>query len=90
MKREQAETVALQALAFLGEDPQVLGGFLAQTGCGPDEIRERLNDPAFLGGVLDYLLSDEALLLRFCAEHDLPPTVPARARRALPGMMEWG
>lgn len=90
MKPEQAEAIALQALAFLSGDPAALGGFLATSGCGPREIKERLNDPGFLGGVLDYLLSDEALLLRFCADHALPPQTPAQARRVLPGAMDYG
>ncbi|WP_198148255.1 DUF3572 family protein [Elstera litoralis] len=48
-------------------------------------MRARANDPAFLGGVLDFLLGDEAQLLAFCAETEIAPELPARLRAALPG-----
>ncbi len=85
MKPAQAETIALQALAFLAGDPDRLGRLLAETGLAPQDIRERAEDPAFLGGVLDVLLADEPALLAFCAEAGLEPTLPLRARHALPG-----
>ena len=85
MTQEQAETLALQALAWIAEDPDRLGRLLAETGLAPEEIREQAESPAFLGGVLDFLLGDEAGLLAFCAETSLEPTWPARARQSLPG-----
>jgi Protein of unknown function (DUF3572) len=80
-----AEALALHALTFLAGDPQRLGRFLALTGTGPADLRTQAGEPAFLGGVLDYLLGDETLLLAFCKEYDLPPDVAAQARRLLPG-----
>ena len=62
---EAAQALALRALAFLAEDPERLGRFLALSGMGPAELRTRASDPALLGGVLDHLLSDERLLLAF-------------------------
>ena len=85
MKPAQAETLALQALAWIAEDEDRLLRLLAETGLGLDELRERAGDPAFLGGVLDFLLGDEAMLLAFAAEADIAPTLPARARHSLPG-----
>lgn len=85
MTPDQAETVALQALAWIAEDPDRLGSLLAETGLAPEEIRSQAANPAFLGGVLDFLLGDEAALLAFCAEASLEPTWPARARQSLPG-----
>jgi hypothetical protein len=38
-----------------------------------------------LAGVMDFLLSDEAVLTDFCAAHDIDPEHPARARQNLPG-----
>jgi hypothetical protein len=85
MKPIQAETIALQALAWIATDPDRLGRLLAETGLGPDEIRAQAADPAFLGGVLDFLLGDEAALVAFCGDAEIEPTWPARARVALPG-----
>ena len=46
MDADQAEIIALQALAFLAEDAQRLGSFLALTGLGPDELRAQARDAA--------------------------------------------
>ena len=82
---EAAETLALQALAWIAAEPERLSGLMATTGLWPDEVKTRAGDPAFLGGVLDYLLADEALLLGFCSEAEIAPETPARLRAALPG-----
>jgi hypothetical protein len=83
--RAAAEALALHALAFLAEDPERLGRFLALTGIGPADLKTRAGEPEFLGGVLDHLLGDERLLLAFSKEYDVPPTAAAHARGLLPG-----
>ena len=60
--REFGENLAVQALAFLAQDPERLGVFLGLTGIGPDGIRKAAADPAFLAGVLDHVATDERLL----------------------------
>jgi hypothetical protein len=80
-----AEIVALRALTFLAADSERLERFLALSGVGPEELRERAGDRDFLAGVLDHLLADESLLLAFCAEEGLRPEVPGRARTELAG-----
>jgi len=65
-----AEALALHALAFLAEDPERLGRFLALTGIGPADLKARAGEPEFLGGVLDHLLGDERLLLAFSKEYE--------------------
>jgi hypothetical protein len=84
-EHEAAETLALRALAFLAEDPERLGRFLALSGMGPAELRARASDPVLLGGVLDHLLSDERLLIAFADAHGLKREETARARGHLPG-----
>ncbi|HAE03178.1 MAG TPA: DUF3572 domain-containing protein, partial [Rhodospirillaceae bacterium] len=63
MKQEQAETLALQALSFLMEDEDRLDRFLALSGLDQNDLRNRISDPAFLGGVLDHILGHEPDLL---------------------------
>ena len=82
---DAAEALALRALAFLAEEPERLGRFLAMTGIGPAELRMRAADPELLGGVLDHFLGDERLLLAFADSGAIPPEEVSRARRALPG-----
>jgi hypothetical protein len=83
--RAAAETLALQALAWLmGEDGRA-GAFLAATGIGPAALRAQAGSAMLAAAVLDHLLADEALLLDFCGGQGLPPTAIAEARRHLPG-----
>jgi len=51
--REAAESLAIQALSFIAQDPERLGRFLALTGIGPAEIRSAAAEPGFLTGVLE-------------------------------------
>ncbi len=81
---ESAQALALKALAFIAADQSLLSRFVEASGCGLEGIRERAADPAFLGGVLDFVLADEATLLAFAAAEDVPPETPMQARSRLP------
>ena len=85
MNTDRAETIALQALAFLAGDEQALDGFLRLTGMGLPDIRAAAGNPDMLAGVLDYLLQDESMLLAFCETAAIKPDEPGRARAYLPG-----
>ncbi|MEO8667932.1 MAG: DUF3572 family protein [Bauldia sp.] len=81
--RDDAETMAIRVLAFLASRPEELGRFLALAGLGPGNLRAAAADPAFLSGVIAFLLQDEPLLLAFAAEAALPPAAIAAAGRML-------
>jgi hypothetical protein len=85
MQRNDAETLALKGLAWLAGDPDLLARLLAATGLEPDDLRERAGDPELLAAVMDFLLSEDALLGQFCAAEDVKPLTMHRARRLLPG-----
>lgn len=85
VSREVAEMVGLQAVAWLAANDELLPVFLGATGASEADFREGLEDPAFQGSVLDFLLMDDAWILSFCAEQDLDPATPMLARAALPG-----
>jgi hypothetical protein len=80
---EAAESLAIQALAFLAAEPERLGRFLAATGIGPEGIRSAAREPQFLAGVLDYLAGDEQLLIAFANHVAMDPADVARAGAAL-------
>ncbi len=66
--REAAETLAIQALAFIAADSERLDRFLALTGLDPIRIRTSAQQPQFLAGVLDYIAGDDRLAREF-AQH---------------------
>ena len=80
-----AETLAIQALSFLAQEPARLGRFLAESGLGPETIRTAAKDPAFLVAVLDFILNDEALIDDFCSAQAIKPRQLIAAREALGG-----
>ncbi|MDR0808734.1 MAG: DUF3572 domain-containing protein [Gemmobacter sp.] len=84
-EREFAETLALQGLGWLVAQDGLLPGFLAATGAAPTDLAVRAGDPDFLAAVLDFLLSEDALVISFCDAVGLPYEAPMRARSALPG-----
>jgi Protein of unknown function (DUF3572) len=81
--REQAEMLAIQALAFIAEEPERLNLFLVSTGIEAAEIRTAAREPGFLAGVLAHMLSDESLLIAFADSAGIDPAAVARARSAL-------
>jgi hypothetical protein len=91
LRQETAESVALQALAWLATNDELLPLFLASSGAGLEDLRAGASDPAFLASVLDFLLMDDAWVLAFCREAGLEPMLPMQARQALPGggLVHW-
>lgn len=82
---EEAQGIATEALLQLSRDPEMIGRFLAFSGIGPEMIRVAAGEPGFLAGVLEFYMMDEALLLAFCENAGIRPTMIAAARYALAG-----
>jgi hypothetical protein len=80
---EAAETLAVQALAFIAEDDSRLGSFVAATGIAPQSMREAAREPNFLAGVLEHILAEENLLIAFADSAGIDPVAVARAHQAL-------
>jgi hypothetical protein len=81
--REVAEVVAVQALSFIAGDPERLGSFLAESGIGPETLRNAAADPHFLKHVLDFVLRDDSTVKAFASASQLHPTNIAAAHQAL-------
>ena len=81
--RETAETIAVQGLAFLAEEPARIQRFFLVTGLDPSEIRARAGTPELLSAVLEHLGGDESLLLVFAASREMAPESIGLALRAL-------
>jgi len=75
--------LAIQALAFLAEDEERLGDFLALSGLTVDGLRAAAGKPDFLIAVLEHLLQDEMMVMAFAASADVDPASIAPACRKL-------
>jgi hypothetical protein len=84
-RREAAEAIAIQALAYLAGEPERLGRFLALSGLEATDIRAAAAQPGFLAGVLDHIAGDEVLLTAFASEAGIGPAEVARAHAELTG-----
>ena len=81
--KEAAEMLAIQALAFIGEEPERLAAFLQSSGLAIEKVREAAQQSGFLVGVLEHMLDDESLLLAFAASAGVDPAAIGHARAAL-------
>lgn len=80
---DAAEAIATQALAYIAGDATRLGRFLAESGLGPESLRQAARDPSFLPAVLDFILLHEHDLIDFAAMAAIDPKLVGRARDAL-------
>ena len=82
---DMAQSVALQALAFLAEDPGRCARFLALTGLAVGDLRQRAAARELHCAVLEHLAADESLLLAFSANSAIGPRRIAKALALLQG-----
>jgi hypothetical protein len=85
MTVDRAATLALQALGFLLDSGPAMERFTDLTGFAPASLRERADESDFLVSVLDFLLSNEELLLRFCDDSEVDVRAVHMARHILAG-----
>jgi hypothetical protein len=86
MTPEQAEITALQALGFLAADEDRLARFLAASGIDAASLRDQAGSRDLAVAVLDFMLSDETLLLEFCDHDSIDPRNMLRMRHILGGV----
>ena len=83
--QDSAESVALMALSWLAGQEDHCRAFLAASGASPEDMRGRLQDPGFLGAVLDFILMDDRWVIDCCDAMGLGYTEIQTARASLPG-----
>lgn len=77
-KREEYEfqstqLIAVKSLAYLSEFDEHLNHFHSETGFDQKDISCLIDNPDFLGGVLDFIMQNESLLLAFSASEEIEP-----------------
>ncbi|MGR3712446.1 MAG: DUF3572 domain-containing protein [Shimia sp.] len=88
---EAAETMALDALAWLVTNDELLPVFMGATGASVDDLRARAGEADFLGSVLEFLTMDDAWVVAFCDTKGLAYEQPMMAAHVLLGSarMHW-
>ncbi|MGI9381473.1 MAG: DUF3572 domain-containing protein [Methyloligellaceae bacterium] len=78
--QDTAVDISIQALSFLAANEEILGQFVEQTGFSFDHIRSVANTTEFRIAMLEFLLSDESVLLTFCSNTSIDPSSIQPAR----------
>lgn len=88
---EAARDLALSGLIWLSENPDLIAGFMAESGLRPQDLRRMSDDPDLAVHVLDYLLQDDARVLELSRSLGVRPEDLMSARTALagPGSHGW-
>ncbi len=79
----EAETIALQAVAFVAADEEALAGLLRLTGASLADLKTAIERPEVLAAFLQFLLQNEARLIKFCQAAGLDPMAPSLALGAI-------
>ena len=85
MDKGRGEVIAIRTMEWLASEEDELSRFLASTGMTLEAARAELGNQEFLASVLDYILSSEPLLLKFCETTQISSETPRAARQFLPG-----
>jgi hypothetical protein len=82
---ENAEILALEGLGWLAGDETGITRFMDQAGIDAASLRDAAGSPGTGLAVLDFLLGNEDLLLRFCESAQIAPKALHLARYQLSG-----
>lgn len=70
---QAAESLAAELFAWMAGEPEVMSRFMAASGLDAATIRAAAADPAFLGGVLDFAVGDDAVVVAFAGHAGIAP-----------------
>jgi hypothetical protein len=73
MGPERAEILGLEALAWLAGEPEGLERLFSASGLDLACLKRAAGNRELQRAVVEFLLSQEDLLVRFCAENTIPP-----------------
>jgi hypothetical protein len=82
---DQAQEMAIDALARLAQDPDRLPRFLAVCGLGPENPRQAAAEPGFPAAILTHSAPHDYLLIDFTKAAGHAPQEVAQARVRLIG-----
>ncbi|MGR3638967.1 DUF3572 domain-containing protein [Alterinioella nitratireducens] len=84
----RAEETALNAMAWLVGNDELLPVFLGATGASLADLRAEAGETAMQLSLLDFLMMDDAWVMACCDALGLPYETLLEARQSLPGGAE--
>lgn len=89
--QESAGELAISALLYVLQDPDLAGGFMGTTGLRPEDLRQLAGQPELAIHILDYLLEDDARVIDAAEALHVRAADFLAARTALagPGSFGW-
>ncbi|HEX4769040.1 MAG TPA: DUF3572 family protein [Lichenihabitans sp.] len=81
--------IAIQGLRFLAGDRETAERFFALSGLDATTLRAAATAPGFAVALIDFLVQDESILLRFCAASGADPAEIASLPDALDPGRTW-
>lgn len=85
MNTDLAQEIALNSMAWLVANDDLLPVFLGATGTDLADLRARAKDSDMQLSLLDFLMMDDAWVMACCDALNLPYETLFEARRFLPG-----
>jgi hypothetical protein len=85
MTLERAEILCLEGLGWLAGDEDALTRFLSISGADIAALRQAAENRDTLLAVVEFLLTHEDLMLRFCEDSGAAPQALHQARHVLAG-----
>lgn len=85
MKQHAAETIALECLAWLAGDDELLPVFLGASGATESDLRRRASEPEFLTSVLEFITMNDKWVVACCDAQGLSYEAPMTALMRLQG-----
>lgn len=80
-----ARKTAQDLLLWVLQDDEILLAFLEACALSADDIRAQIEEPMFLAGLLDFILSQDRYVTDAAAFLGMDPLSLSQIRRALPG-----
>lgn len=88
-EQELAETEALTMLSWLAGNEDVFNAFLSSTGATVADVTSKAAQPTFLASVVDYLMTEDALVIAWAEFTGRRPETILQIRAGLPGGDTW-
>ena len=88
MDQERAEAMAVQALGWMANDPEIMGQFLGWSGASVEDLRGIGASPTLMIAIVDFILLQDEWVIDASHEIGIPPEKFAAIKQALPGGAE--